>query len=877
MERESFNVKTACGTTIARRALAMGVAVLVLAVAFTWPLARCGAGRGIVYTAFERDAGGPRTMVPGDHLQFLYHLWLAQDTFAGRTPLFTNPYEFNEGDDAPRRMVSTYYLPFSAFSGVAASLTGSRAAGWNFAIWMSLWLTGLASWALARRFVASEWAAGALALVPVAFPYAWVNLLSGSPTGFALMWVPLILWGLDRWAADASPAGAAWAGAAVFFSSWCDTHVFFFSVLAAPAWTLFAWFRRAGFRWPTRREWAGRLKAAWPLGVFALLVALQAWALGHGLKDSAVASGRSTDEVALFSVPLSGLWREGGLAKTYLGLPALGCAFLLAVLGLSGLCRRGKRRDAALLLALLAGMTALAWLASGPAAPGGCLLRRALVAAIPPYAMIRQADKIFCLMPVLAMVACALGMRLLPTNTKRWLRAAIVLLLATAVGITWARRHVPGICLLDAGQDAYAAVAADAAARGTEPHAVALPLWPGDSHLSSVYQHDASLYRIRMLNGYRPTVRQKYREEIFDPLESVNLGNPSPDQLDRLAACRVDYLIYHADAFPGNVSPFPTGATLANLLSHPRLELLARDKSVWSFRILPESPSSNPSPQTLPVLFPSRTWNWKNSLPRDLPPPPGLATVSGPSANSDRWLHATSAMTAPLTSRWVRVTGPYDWQWRYRARGQATLEWTTRDITGAAATQTLSLDAPDWTWLTLPATIPGRPVVPSGEWELTADFRILDGEADMDTVLLTAAPTSDFPPPPGATITLPAICFYRSGYADPATGSVTFLPANNPSDDIFEARNFWLAPGPHRIALDFDTPAPDGTDLGTLTLQVGTGPTAVSSTTPVRAGAPAELVLDVPDTRYARLSFRYARTAPVTLGTVRFDHLEPAP
>ena len=254
MERESFNVKTACGTTIARRALAMGVAVLALAVAFTWPLARCGTGRGIVYTAFERDAGGPRTMVPGDHLQFLYHLWLAQDTFAGCTPLFTNPYEFNEGDDAPRRMVSTYYLPFSAFSGVAASLTGSRAAGWNFAIWMSLWLTGLASWALARRFVASAWAAGALALVPVAFPFAWVNLLSGSPTGFALMWVPLILWGLDRWAADASPAGAAWAGAAVFFSSWCDTHVFFFSVLAAPAWTLFAWFRRAGFRWPTRQR-----------------------------------------------------------------------------------------------------------------------------------------------------------------------------------------------------------------------------------------------------------------------------------------------------------------------------------------------------------------------------------------------------------------------------------------------------------------------------------------------------------------------------------------------------------------------------------------------------------------------------------------------
>ena len=872
-----------------RRAVAMGIASLLLMVVFSWPLARY-ARTGIAHTAFNLAPGEPMSMVPGDHLQFLYHLWLAQDTFAGHTPPFHNLYEFNTGDDAERRDVTPYYLPFSAFF-AAASIPFGQAAGWNFAGWMSLWLTGLFAWALARRYAPTETAAGLLALIPLAFPYTWVNLLSGSPTGLALMWVPVLLYGLDRWAADASPAGAAWAGAAVFFSEWTDTHVFFFGVLFAPVWILFAWQHRNGWRWPRRAEWRRLLLAAWPLALFAVLAAAKAWAVSRGLKETAVASGRTEGEVALFSVPLRGLWAGAdfgkigtwtavNVAKIWIGRPALAVYAALAVLAVLHLRRPPRARAAISLAILLAGLAAIALLSTGTENPGGARAWKLLTLLVPPYGMIRQADKIFCLVPTLSMLAVALGVAALPpaaTSRRRWLRTAAALAAALLVALAWQARHRAGICLLDAGQGAYAAVAADAAARGVAPRAVAIPLWPGDSHLSSLYQHDASLHRIRMLNGYRPTVRKKYREEIFDPLESINLGNPSPDQLDRLAACRVDYILYHEDAFPGNVSPFPTGATLANLLSHPRLELLARDKSVWSFRILPEAPSFNPSPKTLPVLFPSRTWNWKNSLPRDLPPPPGLATVSGPSANSDRWLHATSAMTAPLTSRWVRVTGPYDWQWCYRARGQATLEWTTRDITGAAATQTLSLDAPDWTWFTLPATIPGRPVVPSGEWELTADFRILDGEADMDTVLLTSAPTSDFPPPPGATATLPAICFYRSGYADPATGSVTFLPANNPSDDIFEARNFWLDPGPHRIVLDFDTPAPDGTDLGTLTLQIGTGPTAVSSTTPVRAGAPAELVLDVPDTRYARLSFRYARTAPVTLETVRFDHLEPAP
>ena len=173
-----------------RRAVAMGVASLLLMVVFSWPLARY-ARTGIAHTAFNLAPGEPMSMVPGDHLQFLYHLWLAQDTFAGHTPAFHNLYEFNTGDDAGRRDVTPYYLPFSAFF-AAASIPFGQAAGWNFAGWMSLWLTGLFAWALARRYAPTETAAGLLALIPLAFPYTWVNLLSGSPTGLALMWVPEI-------------------------------------------------------------------------------------------------------------------------------------------------------------------------------------------------------------------------------------------------------------------------------------------------------------------------------------------------------------------------------------------------------------------------------------------------------------------------------------------------------------------------------------------------------------------------------------------------------------------------------------------------------------------------------------------------------------
>ena len=359
------------------KALAMGVAALLLMTAFSWPLAR-HATRGIAYTAFERGTVGPHAMLPGDPLQFLYHLWLAQDTFAGRTRLFTDPWEFNTGDDADRRAPGTYYLPFSAFFAVG-SWFGGRAFGWNFTAWVSLWLTGLFAWALARRLLPRGNGPALpllLALIPLAFPYTWANLLGGSPTGLALMWVPALFWGLDRWSGDASAAGAGWAGAALFLSAWSDTHVFFFSALAAPAWVLFAWCRQCGFRWPTRHEWTVRLVSAWPLVLCVLLAAGQVWLLERGLRDTAVAAGRSDGEVSLFSVPLSGLWRNGGLAKIHVGIPALVLAAMLALAALAGLCGRRTRRCSACLLALLAGMAGIAVLATGTASVAGAFLRR---------------------------------------------------------------------------------------------------------------------------------------------------------------------------------------------------------------------------------------------------------------------------------------------------------------------------------------------------------------------------------------------------------------------------------------------------------------------------------------------------------------------
>ena len=63
---------------------------------------------------------------------------------------------------------------------------------------------------------------------------------------------------------------------------------------------------------------------------------------------------------------------------------------------------------------------------------------------------------------------------------------------------------------------------------------MAIPLWPGDSAWSSLYQYYGSMYRIRMLNGYHPVIPSRYVEDIFTTFSSANRGYLDDGQLNAL-------------------------------------------------------------------------------------------------------------------------------------------------------------------------------------------------------------------------------------------------------------------------------------------------------------------------------------------------------
>ncbi|MBQ6924792.1 MAG: hypothetical protein IJQ73_09130, partial [Kiritimatiellae bacterium] len=157
--------------------------------------------------------------------------------------------------------------------------------------------------------------------------------------------------------------------------------------------------------------------------------------------------------------------------------------------------------------------------------------------------------------------------------------------LVLVVFLTASRGMRAGVCLLPGPDPAYAAAVADAEARGLVPRALVLPIWPGDSSWSSVYQYHAMRAGLRILNGYAAVTEPQYVERVFRRFETMTEGDFTDDQYAALRKLGVTCVILHEDAFPAKVSLFPFGATLRRHLANSRLRLLSHSSGAWAFAV----------------------------------------------------------------------------------------------------------------------------------------------------------------------------------------------------------------------------------------------------------------------------------------------------
>ena len=870
---------------------------------FSWPLPRHFFS-GIPAAAHPEPAE-VQPLVPGDHLQFMYYCWLAGDMLAGKTPLFCNLYEFNTGDENSGYRPDSYYFPFSLVYALSSFALG-RAFGWNLTGFLSLWLTLFLTWILVRRYTGGpgqsagpEWAAACAALVAIMLPFRWINLCGGSPAGFAMLWVPAIMLGVDAAVRDARPAGGILAGVALLFASWTDSHVFFFATLAAPGWAIIALVAglNGGRKW--REDWQAIFAALLPIPIFAaaalaFLAFMQMMAgSGAGQHLSSSVGARWLREVALFSPAAEGFlgwFTSGASAHIYFGVSM--AAFITAgllVLAFQFIRRPGVHwRRLAVLVLILAGIGVIMALALGTNGPHQALFLRACRKLIPPYAMIRQPAKIFCLMPVILAVASGISLAAVFARFKT--RPAMVLaalVFCAAVGFEYSLRVNPTVSLLDAGQGAYAAVAEEAAAAGKAPHALVVPLWPGDSHYSSVYQHYASLYRVRMVNGYNPFVSDIYKKNVFFPYESVNQGWLTDKQIDSLLEKKIEYLVLHEDLFPEKVSPFPVGFTLKQFLNHKRLRLIRHDGRVWAFRMLAERQDKQNA--QLPISnfqlnssdaksnrmmkddnteeAPTDTWNlfgcarrWqaeglargKAKSVRGLPPyydaralldEPGAAVILPP----------LRVAPAPCLRFMARVKG----------EGAVVAELSANDK--IISRDLVDVSSEDWEWADIPADKFSE-YAPLG-----LRLELESGLVECDQIILSA--NEWIPPVPGRTLDLPAPAMFHAGYTSLPDNTVALEMEREAKALVFYGPKLPLEKGRYRVELLFSSGSPRGTMLGQFNIKRHDRE-EVLNWVPVMSGARSLEEFTQLQNVPMHLEFRFLGNGDIKISAIRFTRIE---
>ncbi|MFH0880561.1 MAG: hypothetical protein V2A34_12665, partial [Lentisphaerota bacterium] len=559
--------------------------------------------------------------------------------------------------------------------------------------------------------------------------------------------------------------------------------------------------------------------------------------------------GRALVEVLAFSPGPEGLFSGGASALSNQVFIGFGVVMILALGFAASFYRRDRgahRKEWIGQGLLLIGCMAVILVALGMRGPLEGLPYRICRHLIPKYNMIRQTGKIFCLMPfLLALAACFSLTALLDKSRWKWMGGALI---AIAMFECWMQVS-PTICLLRFEQPAYQAVAEDALQTGRQPHELILPLWPGDSHESSSYEHFVSLYGIRMINGYNPVVKRDYFNNVFRRYESANAGEITEDQIAGLQAMGIEYILLHEDQFPDKASPFPVAFTLQRLLHHPRLDLLKNADRVWAFKI---KPAGQTQIQTLgllcPYIFPSFVVEGERLASNNVP------VLRDTAASHDAFARL-STREAEINIDNLHTAPALMLRWMLRLRGQGSLHVGQAIQDVPSAPMEMKVQNPEWHWREIPV---------SGLAHFSPIALHLAGKTgvvDVDMIMLAAGPWH--PIAIGETLSLPASCFFRAGYTDPERAGVVFRMDTEPEGAIFYGPHLPLQPGLYEIELVFSSPAAAGTGLGMLL--VGFKGEQQAHSIPVVSGQRARLLFNALFDKPLAVTFDFHRNGDVEL------------
>lgn len=334
---------------------------------------------------------------------------------------------------------------------------------------------------------------------------------------------------------------------------------------------------------------ARRKSQIWPiLPVLISLGGIVVWIASakiNMIASTIAGGGRTLDDVGLYSSRLSDLFLS--TSNVYIGIvPAvLAGSFLLALL-LTLLLNRPQERfgqESELIALFYAVVAFFCYILALGLAFGKTSLYVLFYHYFPFFNYPRVSDRIITLVLFALAIVAGFVVQGMQRRCRTRVALGVVTVLVVGASVLQLKDYnvlkPMGINILDQGQDIYTHVQENIG----DGRLLEIPLWPGDSHQSSLYQHYIMLDRVPRINGSSPLVLTEYIDTVFEPLASINQGRFYREQFELLHQLGVKFITVHdnRDVFLEKVSPFEPLTTVRRLKNSPYLEFVDIDNMMY--------------------------------------------------------------------------------------------------------------------------------------------------------------------------------------------------------------------------------------------------------------------------------------------------------
>ncbi|MBT7067810.1 MAG: hypothetical protein HN919_16040 [Verrucomicrobia bacterium] len=771
------------------------IAFLLLALVWTRPLHRY-LFKGIPYEV-EPHAGIEVVHVsPQDCLQLYYKYWLFSEFVAGRIPVFSDPYEFAlpgaRGFTSQQFPVSLIFAALRPISPIFA---------YNAIILLSFLGCGLFMMMLVRCTMDDWWAAALAGLIFCIMPFRLPQLMAGHPNGVVVMLLPLVLYFAHR-GLEGKRAAAIGAGLTATAIALMDMQLAYFSAMLITAFVLW---RTCGYIVVHWRPVGPRIVAKLLLprlllmGVSALPGVIYLIFVKRVVLKASAIHGSGVAGSGQIGPALKDIWdiTVCGERRIYMGPYVL--AFAVAGLILPYLLKHKRvvrwRADAIFWLLMVVGGIVLSLSLNPPF--------NRWVDGIPIARLSRT--------PARAAVITFTGLALLAAQAlsvlRGWLQrwrngraigaAVAVACMALVVADYWLEGP-RGINVLAVPSPVYQNITAST----DDPRVLAVPIWPGDSSMSSSLFHHIARSRVHLINGYSPVASADYRAKVFEPFSLANVGQFGSNEWALAQAMGVTHVTFHPESFPapGHVSVFPADLTLDRLKQTPGLTWLEHHDPVDGFRLQDAPEWSTAPPRAIsPVSYNVSGYHCGMPGETALESPPSIAghiqTGSGGTTNAVfQWrgrVLPSGAYTVGLRMRVMPMgdSMPTPVRWNVEA-----VDSLTSNVLTTAAFPDGVAEAGEFEWFSLPLSLDTARRV---GLRLTSPDRVRF-ELDLWTIGFSAARNQ---------MAWEAEDFYHAGRTLAVEGAggrgVVNLGANDPTEGVIRGPFKYIPAGDYALTVRY--------------------------------------------------------------------------